>query len=77
VYVTCSLLPDENGDQLRAFLDRHADFRLVPPAEVLATAPLPDTAKAGLAVTVGDAGLLMTPHRTDTDGFFVGIVGRE
>jgi 16S rRNA (cytosine967-C5)-methyltransferase len=73
VYVTCSLLPDENGDQLRAFLGRHADFRLVPPAELVGAAPLPDATKAGLAVTVGDAGLLLTPHRTDTDGFFVGV----
>ncbi len=73
VYVTCSLLPDENGDQLRAFLGRHADFRLVPPTEVLAAAPLPEATKEGLALAVGDAGLLMTPHRTETDGFFVGV----
>jgi 16S rRNA (cytosine967-C5)-methyltransferase len=74
VYVTCSLLPDENGDQLRGFLSRHEDFALVPPAEVIASSALSDAAKEALAVTVGDEGLLLTPHRTDTDGFFVGVV---
>ena len=30
VYVTCSVLPEENADQVAAFLDEHADFALVP-----------------------------------------------
>src|SRR5882672_7366401 len=33
-YVTCSLLAEENNDQVRAFLARVPDFTLVPPAEV-------------------------------------------
>ena len=33
-YVTCSVLAEENGDQVRAFLARHPDFAVVPPAEV-------------------------------------------
>ena len=33
-YVTCSVLDEENGDQVRAFLGRHAGFTIVPPAEV-------------------------------------------
>ena len=77
VYVTCSLLPDENGDQLRGFLDRHADFRLVPPAEVIGASALSETAKEALQVAVGDEGVLMTPHRTDTDGFFVGVAAKR
>ena len=28
VYSTCSVEPEENGEQVRAFLSRHADFRL-------------------------------------------------
>ena len=33
-YVTCSVLEEENGDQVRAFVGRHAEFSVVPPAEV-------------------------------------------
>ena len=33
-YVTCSVLDEENGDQVRAFLARHAGFSVQPPAEV-------------------------------------------
>ena len=29
VYVTCSLLPEENGDQIEAFLAEHGDFRIL------------------------------------------------
>src|SRR5215475_6242186 len=32
-YVTCSVLAEENDDQLQAFLARHAQFALVPPAQ--------------------------------------------
>src|ERR1700754_2540555 len=35
-YVTCSVLTEENGDQVRAFLARAPDFTVVPPAEVAA-----------------------------------------
>src|ERR1700719_2121263 len=34
-YVTCSVLAEENGDQVRAFLGRQPDFTLVPAAEVV------------------------------------------
>ena len=76
VYVTCSLLPDENGDQLRAFVERTEGFRVVPPSEVLAASGLPETTHAPLAGAAGEDGLLLTPHRTATDGFFVGQVAR-
>src|SRR5438477_8865665 len=33
-YVTCSVLDDENGAQVRAFLGRHPGFAIVPPADV-------------------------------------------
>ncbi len=33
-YVTCSVVDDENGGQVRAFLARHGGFSIVPPAEV-------------------------------------------
>jgi 16S rRNA (cytosine967-C5)-methyltransferase len=75
-YVTCSVLSEENGDQVRSFLARHAQFVLVPPADV--TRALGERAFLfGRAVLMTEEGLLMTPRRTDTDGFFVAILVRR
>jgi 16S rRNA (cytosine967-C5)-methyltransferase len=74
-YVTCSLLAEENGDQVRAFLARRGDFAIVPPAEV--TSALEERAYVfRAAALVSEDGLLMTPHRTDTDGFYVAVLIR-
>src|SRR5262249_35408269 len=74
-YVTCSVLDEENGAQLRAFLARHQGFSIE---------SSPDVAHAlgeraflfRRAVLMSDEGLLMTPRRTGTDGFFVGVLRR-
>ena len=74
-YVTCSVLAEENGDQLRAFLARHPGFALVPPPEV--ATPLGERAfMFRRAVLATGEGLQMTPRRTDTDGFFVAALVR-
>jgi 16S rRNA (cytosine967-C5)-methyltransferase len=74
-YVTCSLLAEENGDQVRAFLARREDFAIVPPAEV--TSALEERAHVfGRVALVSQDGVLMTPHRTDTDGFYVAVLIR-
>ena len=74
-YVTCSVLADENGGQVRAFLARHPEFAVVPPADV--TNALGERAFLfRRAVKLSDEGLLMTPRRTDTDGFFVSVLRR-
>src|SRR5438477_3966585 len=75
-YITCSVLPQENGEQIRAFVARHPEFTVVPPAETVTV--LGDKARefAG-AVLQSAEGLLMTPRRTGTDGFFVSIVRRR
>ena len=74
-YVTCSVLGEENGAQARAFLDRHAGFAVVPPEQVAGA--LWDKADDFLAASLpAPEGLLMTPHRTGTDGFFVSILHR-
>jgi 16S rRNA (cytosine967-C5)-methyltransferase len=74
-YVTCSVIAEENGDQVRGFLARHAEFFVEKPAETAGA--LGERAymfcKAAL---ISDEGLLMTPRRTDTDGFFVSIMRR-
>ena len=74
-YVTCSVLLAENGGQIRQFLSRHADFAVVPPSETVAA--LWDKADDFMAATLqSPEGLLMTPRRTGTDGFFVSILRR-
>ena len=74
-YVTCSVLDEENGAQVRAFLDRHPDFSVEKPAEV-ASALGERAYLFRRAVLISGEGLLMTPRRTDTDGFFVSLLRR-
>ncbi|MCB4768039.1 RsmB/NOP family class I SAM-dependent RNA methyltransferase [Ancylobacter sp. Lp-2] len=74
-YVTCSLLDEENGGQVRAFLARHPDFAVVPPDEtVLALGERGIRLKQ--AALASAEGLLLTPRRTGTDGFFVSLLAR-
>lgn len=75
-YVTCSLLAEENGDQVRAFLARQGDFALVPPSEL--TGALEEREHLFRdAALVSEEGVLMTPRRTDTDGFYVSVLARR
>ncbi len=74
-YITCSVLDEENGAQVRAFLARHPGFAITPPAQV--TAALGERAfMFAKAARFSDEGLLMTPRTTDTDGFFVSLIQR-
>jgi 16S rRNA (cytosine967-C5)-methyltransferase len=74
-YVTCSVLDEENGAQVRAFLARHPDFSPQPPAEI-AGALGERVFMFGKAALMSGEGLLMTPRRTGTDGFFVAVLKR-
>jgi 16S rRNA (cytosine967-C5)-methyltransferase len=75
-YITCSVLPAENGDQIRAFIARHPDFAVMPPSQTVTA--LWDKADDFAAATLQSTeGLLMTPRRTGTDGFFVSILKRN
>jgi 16S rRNA (cytosine967-C5)-methyltransferase len=74
-YITCSVLDAENGAQVRAFRERHREFSLVPPAHV--TEALGERALIfRQAALMSEEGLLMTPRRTETDGFFVSVLRR-
>ena len=78
VYVTCSLLPEENEDQVTAFVEENPDFALLPSADIVAGAGLDEVAAAVLvAAAASPCGLLLTPRRTGTDGFFVAAVRRK
>ena len=74
-YITCSVLDEENGAQVRGFVERHPGFTVQPPADV-ANALGERAYLFRRAVLMSDEGLLMTPRRTDTDGFFVSILRR-
>lgn len=66
IYITCSILLEENDDQVDAFLDRHPQFKRVSLTErwdtLFPDAPKP-LSRNGNTVT-------LTPAATDTDGFF-------
>jgi 16S rRNA (cytosine967-C5)-methyltransferase len=75
-YVTCSVLAQENGEQVRGFLARHPEFSVVPPAQTASV--LWDKADDFAAAALGSPeGWLMTPRRTGTDGFFVSVLKKS
>lgn len=74
VYVTCSILPEENEDSVAAFLALNKNFEPVPVKQIVADAGL-----TGLLSKCHKAGfgLQMTPLATGTDGFFVCVLERK
>jgi 16S rRNA (cytosine967-C5)-methyltransferase len=75
-YITCSVLAEENADQVRGFLNRNADFVILPPDKVANTLGERAT-QFRQTVLIAPEGLLMTPRRTETDGFFVSVLARQ
>lgn len=65
MYSTCTVLPRENGDVVRAFLNEHTDFSL----EML---PLPSVFPENT-----DGMLTLLPGEYDTDGFFIARMRRK
>jgi len=66
VYVTCSVLPEEDEDRVAAFLEAHPTFARRP-------------ATADLALTnflTADGDLRLTPRQSGTDGFYVAVLER-
>ena len=62
VYATCSLLPDENENQIEKFLESHKEFELEPLDEALG---------------LGYPYMRLTPYRHKSDGFFAAILRRK
>ena len=74
VYVTCSILPEENGGQVADFIKTHQDFVIEPASEVwrrTLTGEPPRSADGRID------SLLLTPHQHQTDGFFVAVLRRQ
>lgn len=57
VYTTCTILPEENAGQIRAFLDRHPEFTL-------------DARPIG-GFAPQEAGLQLLAHREGMEGFYI------
>jgi 16S rRNA (cytosine967-C5)-methyltransferase len=72
-YVTCSVFPAENGDRVAAFLEENPGFAAEDHA-ALWQVRFPDG--EGLARVDRQGGIVMTPARTGTDGFFVALLRR-
>ena len=74
VYVTCSVLAEENTDQVTWFMENHPGFALVDYRtrwqETLGGTP-PESADGR------DDTLLLTPARHETDGFFIATFVRD
>lgn len=66
IYVTCSVLPEEDEDRVAAFLDRWMDFRVTPA-----------TSNPHLLRHLTSEGYLrLSPRSSATDGFFVAVLER-
>jgi 16S rRNA (cytosine967-C5)-methyltransferase len=74
IYVTCSLLSEENEDRISALLARREDYRVLPVGEVWR-----ETVQAQGGSECPEIGefLRLTPDQHETDGFFVAILERR
>ncbi len=70
VYATCSLLEEENEEQIRQFLNMHPDFTVIPPYGLFP----PGNA---CPVETGEEYMTLTPYRHGTDGFFAACLQKQ
>jgi 16S rRNA (cytosine967-C5)-methyltransferase len=72
VYVTCSVLRDENEDRIGAFLQTHPQFALQSAETMIARAGLEPLQ----SFATNDIGLRLSPATSQTDGFYVAMLTR-
>lgn len=74
IYVTCSVLPEENTGQIEVFLASHPDFSVVPYADVWGQCLPgdPPVSSDGSTDT-----LLLSPADHNVDGFFIAVMQRK
>ena len=79
VYVTCSLLMEENEDRIAAFLAANPDFAAASAlAQIAASGQASVDGLARLAERQTPEGYLrLTPETAATDGFFIAVLERE
>ncbi len=77
VYVTCSMLRQENEATMDAFEEDHPDFAPVPMAEAVGSPHLTDAGRNRLVeLAEGGHRLRLSPATSDTDGFFAAVYER-
>ena len=74
VYITCSVFPEENQQQVAAFLPANPAFAPVDHAALFETR---FPGRSALARIERDAGLVLSPARSHTDGFFFAAMRRS
>ena len=74
VYITCSILPEENARQAEDFLATHADFTALPGHSLWHSHFSGARARARFSP---EGGVALTPHSTGTDGFYVLVAIRN
>ncbi|NJM35944.1 MAG: RsmB/NOP family class I SAM-dependent RNA methyltransferase, partial [Rhodomicrobium sp.] len=72
VYATCSVLPSENGEQTRWFLERMPDFAVRSWSEAWQSSSLGEPPESE-----EEAALQLTPLRHGTDGFYISILEKR
>lgn len=74
VYATCSVLPEENIDQVDWLLKTFSDYEVIPYAEQW-RACLPG--EVPVSADGNEKTLQLTPARHNTDGFFIAVLRRR
>lgn len=74
VYVTCSILPQENSEQVRWFCAEHEGFT---PINYVDEWQQQLGSDAPVSSTGDNVGLQLTPARHGTDGFYISILSRN
>ena len=78
VYVTCSMLRQENESTMDAFEEDHPGFAPVPMAEAVGSSHLTDAGRNRLVeLAEGGHRLRLSPATTGTDGFFAAVYERR
>jgi len=68
VYITCSVLPEENARQAAAFLEANPEFKAIPGNKLWMSQFSGAQVRARFSP---EGGVSLTPHLTGTDGFYV------
>jgi 16S rRNA (cytosine967-C5)-methyltransferase len=74
VYVTCSILPEENTGQIARFIEENPDFSSVHIAGNWSAA---FSSEAPTSADGRSDSLLLTPQQHGTDGFFIAVLVRK
>jgi len=73
IYITCSLLPQENTHQIEGFLKRNPSFAPID-AKARWLRVFPDARNHPLFAKTG---AILSPLTTDTDGFFISVLTKQ